>query len=290
MEGPLSPAVRACPARAGRLPRGRPGSRDLGSRGPHASASPGTGRSRPSAGLGARAPGTLGSASLPEMARSPYVRCGGGLAGLWRGLAWCPYRLSAAGRAARGARRGSVAASRASRVVMRHDGDGWVVVGARTRTIPPALRPALQHRDQTCRFPGCHVRVADGHHVRHWAQGGADQAVESRAPLLPPSSGGARGGLPGRARGRRGPQRSERRASRRGSSSMRARASPSGSGSGSTWAGRSTCCIRELGDPPDLRSRYRQACSTGLPGRRSSPTAMAMFNRFHRMPLTNAVW
>jgi hypothetical protein len=86
------------------------------------------------------------------------------------------------------------------------------------------------------------------------------------------------------------PQRSERRTSRRGSSSMRARASPSGSGSGWMSAGRSTCYIRGLGDPPDLRSRYRQACSTGLPGRRSSPTAMAMFNRFHRIPLTNAVW
>jgi hypothetical protein len=61
----------------------------------------------------------------------------------------------------------------ASRVVMRHDEDGRVVeVGARTRTIPPALRRALQHRDRSCRFPGCHVRVAEGHHVRHWAQGG----------------------------------------------------------------------------------------------------------------------
>jgi 5-methylcytosine-specific restriction endonuclease McrA len=61
----------------------------------------------------------------------------------------------------------------ASRVVMRHDADGRVVeVGARTRTIPPALRRALQHRDRSCRFPGCHVRVAEGHHVRHWAQGG----------------------------------------------------------------------------------------------------------------------
>jgi hypothetical protein len=61
----------------------------------------------------------------------------------------------------------------ASRVVMRHDGDGRVVeVGARTRTIPPALRRALQHRDPSCRFPGCHVRVGEGHHVRHWAQGG----------------------------------------------------------------------------------------------------------------------
>ena len=61
----------------------------------------------------------------------------------------------------------------ASRVVMRHDADGRVVeVGARTRTIPPALRRALQHRDKTCRFPGCNVRIAEGHHVRHWAHGG----------------------------------------------------------------------------------------------------------------------
>jgi 5-methylcytosine-specific restriction endonuclease McrA len=61
----------------------------------------------------------------------------------------------------------------ASRVVMRHDEDGRVVeVGTRTRTIPPALRRALQHRDRGCRFPGCHVRVGQGHHVRHWAQGG----------------------------------------------------------------------------------------------------------------------
>ena len=61
----------------------------------------------------------------------------------------------------------------ASRVVMRHDAEGRVVeVGARTRTIPPALRRALQQRDRSCRFPGCEVRVGQGHHVRHWAQGG----------------------------------------------------------------------------------------------------------------------
>ena len=61
----------------------------------------------------------------------------------------------------------------ASRVVMQHDAEGRVVeVGARTRTIPPALRRALQHRDRNCRFPGCNVRVGQGHHVRHWAQGG----------------------------------------------------------------------------------------------------------------------
>jgi hypothetical protein len=62
----------------------------------------------------------------------------------------------------------------ASRVVMRHDLDGQVVeVGARTRTIPPALRRALHHRDRSCcRFPGCGGRGGQGHHVQHWAQGG----------------------------------------------------------------------------------------------------------------------
>jgi hypothetical protein len=61
----------------------------------------------------------------------------------------------------------------ASRVVMAHGPSGEVVeVGARTRTIPPALRRALLHRDPGCRFPGCSVRVGEGHHVRHWADGG----------------------------------------------------------------------------------------------------------------------
>ncbi len=61
----------------------------------------------------------------------------------------------------------------ATRVVMRHDPDGRVVeVGARTRTIPPALRRALHHRDRGCRFPGCGVTFGQGHHIRHWAQGG----------------------------------------------------------------------------------------------------------------------
>jgi hypothetical protein len=61
----------------------------------------------------------------------------------------------------------------ASRVVMRHDEQGRPVeLGARTRTISPALRRALCHRDRSCRFPGCAVRVGQGHHVQHWAQGG----------------------------------------------------------------------------------------------------------------------
>ena len=61
----------------------------------------------------------------------------------------------------------------ASRVVMKHDEDGRLMeIGARTRTIPPALRRALHHRDRTCRFPGCAVPFGQGHHVRHWAHGG----------------------------------------------------------------------------------------------------------------------
>jgi hypothetical protein len=61
----------------------------------------------------------------------------------------------------------------ASRVIMRHDEDGRVVeIGARTRTIPPALRRALAHRDRGCRFPGCGAPFGEGHHIQHWAQGG----------------------------------------------------------------------------------------------------------------------
>ena len=66
----------------------------------------------------------------------------------------------------------------ASRVVMRHDADGRLTeVGARTRTIPPALRRALHHRDRGCRFPGCGVRFGQGHHIHHWAQGGPTTLV-----------------------------------------------------------------------------------------------------------------
>jgi hypothetical protein len=61
----------------------------------------------------------------------------------------------------------------ASRVVMRHDAEGRLLeIGARTRTIPPALRRALHALDRGCRFPGCAVRFGQGHHIRHWAAGG----------------------------------------------------------------------------------------------------------------------
>ncbi|HUH12306.1 MAG TPA: DUF222 domain-containing protein [Longimicrobiales bacterium] len=52
--------------------------------------------------------------------------------------------------------------------------DGAVLdVGRKTRSISPALRRALEVRDGGCRFPGCNARFTDGHHVTHWADGGA---------------------------------------------------------------------------------------------------------------------
>ena len=46
-------------------------------------------------------------------------------------------------------------------------------IGRRSRAIPPAIRRALRFRDSGCRFPGCtNTRFVDGHHIRHWADGG----------------------------------------------------------------------------------------------------------------------
>ena len=46
-------------------------------------------------------------------------------------------------------------------------------VGRKTRTIPATIKRALLLRDRTCRFPGCpHSRYVDGHHIKHWANGG----------------------------------------------------------------------------------------------------------------------
>ncbi len=63
----------------------------------------------------------------------------------------------------------------ASLVAILEDGRGEPLdVGRKTRTIPPALRRALASRDGGCVFPGCtHKRYVDGHHLQHWADGGA---------------------------------------------------------------------------------------------------------------------
>jgi hypothetical protein len=61
----------------------------------------------------------------------------------------------------------------ASVVRLTKGADGSILdVGRRTRTIPPALRRALEARDRGCRFPGCGSRFTDAHHVIPWAAGG----------------------------------------------------------------------------------------------------------------------
>ena len=46
-------------------------------------------------------------------------------------------------------------------------------IGRKSRTVPPAIRRALQRRDRGCRFPGCTCsRFVDAHHIHHWADGG----------------------------------------------------------------------------------------------------------------------
>jgi hypothetical protein len=57
---------------------------------------------------------------------------------------------------------------------MLEDEEGKTIdVGRKTRTIPAALRRALDARDGGCRFPGCTNRIfTDGHHILHWLEGG----------------------------------------------------------------------------------------------------------------------
>jgi len=59
------------------------------------------------------------------------------------------------------------------------DGEGNPLdIGRKTRAIPPALRRALNSRDQGCRFPGCcNKRYTHGHHVVHWANGGETKLI-----------------------------------------------------------------------------------------------------------------
>ena len=55
------------------------------------------------------------------------------------------------------------------------DGDSQPIdVGRRTRTIPPALRRALDLRDGGCVWEGCNAPASwcDAHHIIHWADGG----------------------------------------------------------------------------------------------------------------------
>ena len=61
----------------------------------------------------------------------------------------------------------------ASIVEMQQDEKGNVLdVGRKTRTIPPAIRRALDARDPTCVWPGCESTFVQGHHLEFWAAGG----------------------------------------------------------------------------------------------------------------------
>ncbi len=80
-------------------------------------------------------------------------------------------------RTARFSRPRRCAESRATASLVRilESGSGEPLdVGRKTRVIPPAMHRALKRRDRGCRFPGCvNTRFVDGHHIRHWADGGA---------------------------------------------------------------------------------------------------------------------
>jgi hypothetical protein len=55
-------------------------------------------------------------------------------------------------------------------------------VGRKTRTIPSALRRALEQRDRGCTWEGCTAPVSwcDAHHIIHWADGGDTSLTNTR--------------------------------------------------------------------------------------------------------------
>jgi hypothetical protein len=63
--------------------------------------------------------------------------------------------------------------SKVMRVVLGADNE-ILNIGRASRTIPTAIRRALNERDRGCAFPGCGTRPRQchGHHATHWAKGG----------------------------------------------------------------------------------------------------------------------
>ena len=60
-------------------------------------------------------------------------------------------------------------------LVVQEDEVGNVLdIGRKTRVIPPSMARALAIRDGgCCQFPGCcETRYTEGHHIKHWADGG----------------------------------------------------------------------------------------------------------------------
>jgi hypothetical protein len=64
-------------------------------------------------------------------------------------------------------------------------------LGRTTRVVSPAQRNALAVRDGGCVFPGCRRPLAwcEGHHVRHWLDGGPTDLDNLGVGLPGPSSG-----------------------------------------------------------------------------------------------------
>lgn len=62
----------------------------------------------------------------------------------------------------------------ASLLRVTHGRGGALDIGRKSRTVPAAMRRALDLRDGgRCRFPGCeNTRWVDAHHIVHWARGG----------------------------------------------------------------------------------------------------------------------
>lgn len=62
----------------------------------------------------------------------------------------------------------------ASLLVVTEDDVGNVLdIGRRSRIIPAGMARALSIRDGGCQFPGCcESRYVEGHHIKHWADGG----------------------------------------------------------------------------------------------------------------------
>ncbi|MGY1724214.1 DUF222 domain-containing protein [Blastococcus sp. SYSU DS0533] len=77
-----------------------------------------------------------------------------------------------------------------SRLVIGPDGD-VLDHGRRQRVSPPHLRRALDARDRSCVFTGCHAPThrCDVHHLIHWADGGQTDLHNCAAVRSPPHQG-----------------------------------------------------------------------------------------------------
>ncbi len=68
-----------------------------------------------------------------------------------------------------------------SHIVLDQDGMP-LAAGPGRRSIPPALRRALELRDKGCTWPGCHrpPRWCEAHHIIPWAEGGKTELANLR--------------------------------------------------------------------------------------------------------------